>query len=345
MDSAGITHDRMVGAAERWSAWFSTHGDTRAVLETLRTDSASVREFVDSVVVPMLWNIGERWHRGELGVDEANAEWRLIADAFDHVTDNDGPAGSAPPSRLILLGCAPGEWHDLPARIVAADLRRRGWSVEFLGPSVTGATLWTRVVETQPFALALSCTLPGPLVSAADLIAIAHDAGVPVAAGGAAFGPSPRRARTLGADAWCRDGAELDQQLRRWLRTPARPANVPLRRNGLSVDEAARIADSALRVLARTDGTSAGRPGPLPDAASTAVTDLLCVAEAAVMTADGSVMLDSLEWWRTSALAQGTPTPFLEQLLSAVADATAPGPLRSMLVRCAGDGRNRQGVS
>jgi hypothetical protein len=50
--------------------------------------------------------------------------------------------------------------------------------------------------------LALSCTLPPNLVGAAHCVRAAHEAGVPVVAGGRMFGSTPRRGRAIGADGW-----------------------------------------------------------------------------------------------------------------------------------------------
>jgi hypothetical protein len=107
------------------------------------------------------------------------------------------PTSGAGP--LVLVACPEGEWHTLPPRMLAVVA---GVRAVVLGPGLPAAHLERYLDRQQPDVLALSCTMPTNLLQARDSIAAAHRAGVPVVAGGRAFGPDGRRAAHLGADAW-----------------------------------------------------------------------------------------------------------------------------------------------
>jgi methanogenic corrinoid protein MtbC1 len=108
----------------------------------------------------------------------------------------------------IVLACVDGEWHGLPARMLAELLRLDGWRVDFLGASVPGRHLITHLHQTGPDAVALSCMIPTRLPRAHAAITACRSAGVPVIAGGRGFGPGGRWAERLGAHAWAGSGEE-----------------------------------------------------------------------------------------------------------------------------------------
>ncbi len=91
------------------------------------------------------------------------------------------------------------------------DRTYRDLRVTVLGPSMPADHLGRRLSAGDVDLLALSCTLPPNLLGAAHCVGAAHEAGVPVIAGGRAFGSTPRRARAIGADGWAAHPAELMQ--------------------------------------------------------------------------------------------------------------------------------------
>jgi methanogenic corrinoid protein MtbC1 len=113
----------------------------------------------------------------------------------------------------ITLACVDGEWHGLPARILAELLRMDGWRVDFLGASVPGPHLITHLHQTGPDAVALSCMIPTRLPRAHAAITACRAAGVPVIAGGRGFGAGSRYAERLGADAWAATAEEAVTRL------------------------------------------------------------------------------------------------------------------------------------
>ncbi|MFJ4878923.1 B12-binding domain-containing protein [Streptomyces sp. NPDC088745] len=111
------------------------------------------------------------------------------------------PAGKG----RITVACVDGEWHALPARILAEVLKLRGWQVDYLGAQVPAPHLISHLHRSATQVVALSSSIATRLPTAHATITACQATGVPVLVGGAAFGPEGRYARLLGADAWAPD--------------------------------------------------------------------------------------------------------------------------------------------
>ncbi|MEV4073320.1 B12-binding domain-containing protein [Nonomuraea fuscirosea] len=105
----------------------------------------------------------------------------------------------------VAVACIDGEWHAFPARLLTEVLRARGWDVDYLGSQVSTPQLVAHLHRTNPDAVALSSSLAVRLPAAHTAITACRAAGMPVLAGGPAFGVDGRYARLLGADAWAPD--------------------------------------------------------------------------------------------------------------------------------------------
>ncbi|MEX0658484.1 MAG: cobalamin B12-binding domain-containing protein [Egibacteraceae bacterium] len=157
--------------------------------------------------------VGERW---------ASNEWTVADEhAATAITDRVAAAVAAHTSepvlsRPLLVVCAEGEWHTLPARMLTDGLRARRWDAQFLGGSIPARDLQRHLEETRPLAVAVSCAIPMTLPGALETVEAAHRAGVPGIAGGRAFGDDDRRATAIGADAWAADAAATDRVLQGW---------------------------------------------------------------------------------------------------------------------------------
>lgn len=164
------------------------------------------------VIAPVQRKVGTEWAANRITVAQEHAATaindRVIAALAHH------PA-SAPAPRVghVTVACVDGEWHALPARLLAEVLRLRGWQIDFLGAQVPTPHLIAHLHHLGPDAVALSCSIPTRLPTAHAAITACQAAGVPVLAGGAAFGPDGRYARQLGADAWAPDARGAAQRL------------------------------------------------------------------------------------------------------------------------------------
>lgn len=244
-----ITHDASAFRDELWAA--VTGRDERAaigiVLAALDSGLAPEVVLLD-VIAAVQRRVGAEWAANTLSVaDEHTATAindRAVTALALHATGaHPGSAGR------VTVACVDGEWHALPARLVAEVLRLRGWHVDFLGAQVPTRHLIAHLHNTGPDAVLLSSSLPTRLPSAHGTITACQAAGVPVLVGGAAFGPQGRYADLLGADAWAPDAATAAELLARGLRREQQPQRTLPH---LTDQEFTMIARSTPHVLATT---------------------------------------------------------------------------------------------
>src|SRR5215212_2330684 len=120
------------------------------------------------LVQPAMVEIGERWHRGEINVAVEHFATQFVRrklasllSMFEHI------AGRA----TVVVGCAPGELHDLGALLSALFLVRRGWHVIYLGPQVPLFDLLETVHSLKPNLVCLSAST---METALELIPVAR---------------------------------------------------------------------------------------------------------------------------------------------------------------------------
>lgn len=162
------------------------------------------------LIAPAQAAVGERWVTNEWSVAQEHAAThvsnRAVAALAAVTVVPDHPLGS------VAVACPDGEWHTLPAHIVAEVLRLRGFAVRFLGAGVPTAHLISYLHQNGSDLVALSCMLAVRLPRIYRTIEACRLARVPVLAGGAGFGPDGVWARALGADLYARtavDAADL----------------------------------------------------------------------------------------------------------------------------------------
>jgi MerR family transcriptional regulator, light-induced transcriptional regulator len=193
-------------------------GDSDAVrkLVTPHVDSLVQRaSFLDRVVGDALREIGDRWERGDLGVDEEHRASHIVSDAVDRLRPR--PRRDA---RLAILACPPDELHDLPLRLVRLMFEWAGWRTEFLGASLPWLSAHATIARTKPAIIAFSARSGDPFQSTAfgELCGACSDCGTQVivgggwARGGSGGDKGYLRFRTLrGFEKWLR-GIRADAQ-------------------------------------------------------------------------------------------------------------------------------------
>lgn len=138
-------------------------GDTESVrgLVTPHVDALVQRAaFFDRVVGDALREIGRRWDRGLVGVDEEHRAAHMIAEAIDRQRPRLMRGG-----KLAILACPPGEWHDLPLRLVRLIFEWSGWRTEFAGAQLPWNAARAAVDRTVPAILAFSARSSEPFQS------------------------------------------------------------------------------------------------------------------------------------------------------------------------------------
>ncbi|WP_026455071.1 cobalamin B12-binding domain-containing protein [Saccharomonospora iraqiensis] len=179
-------------------------GDTAkatAMAEQVLDEGTDPVAVLSGLLAPIQHRIGERWQRGEWSVAQEHIATGVSVAVTECVAQRVRRWYPVTRGRIVV-GCPEREWHALPALMVGTALRRQGWEVTYLGAATPAERLSSYLQKLDPVAVAVSTSLAGGLPHARRFIEAATTVGVPVIAGGAAFGPDDARARALGATAW-----------------------------------------------------------------------------------------------------------------------------------------------
>jgi hypothetical protein len=185
--------------------------------------------------------------------------------------------------------------------MVAAYLTYLGWRVTFLGATLPAHDLTAYLTDERPAALLLSCTSTANLIGARACVRGAHRAGIPVVAGGRAFGADAGRARAIGADEWIGDPKMLDL-----IGEPAWDI-AAAESQALPEDEAMALAESVPALV-----EAAIASAPLEVSVTSARDDLLLLGQtlaAAVLVDDGTLLEELFEWHRLRNRTQNDVMP------------------------------------
>lgn len=111
------------------------------------------------LLVPVLKEVGEGWHRGEVNVAQEHLATQFLRSRLQELLDLAGHPRGAP----ILVTTPPGERHELGAMLAAYYLRRRGFPALYLGPDTPLSDLEGLSRELGARAVVLSVSLPETL--------------------------------------------------------------------------------------------------------------------------------------------------------------------------------------
>ncbi|MER6693855.1 cobalamin B12-binding domain-containing protein [Streptomyces minutiscleroticus] len=243
---AGRGTPRDVWVERLWEA--VSDGDEYAALdlaEEILDSGVDAESFLLDFVGAVQRRVGEEWAADRISVAQEHAATAVNERVVAALARHPAARPRTPGRGRIAVACVDGEWHALPARLVAEVLRLRGWQVDYLGAQVPTPHLIRHLHRTGPDVVALSGSLPTRLPTAHATITACQAASIPVIVGGAAFGPDGRYARLLGADHWAADArGAADHLAEHGLRTP-RPAHAPL-------DDLPHLADQEYTLVSRS---------------------------------------------------------------------------------------------
>jgi methanogenic corrinoid protein MtbC1 len=279
----------------------------------------STEDLLLHLLVPGQLEVGQRWQEGGWSV----AQEHLATSCSEAVLTAVTTRIHAPRPTLgkVVVACVEEEWHTLPSRLFAELLALRGWLPRFLGAAVPTDSLASFLLNAEPNAVALSCSVAMNLTGASACIDAAHSLGIPVIVGGRGFGNDDRRARHLGADAWATGLDDACSVLSLWsLDRPALARRVP----GCGEDVALavgrlQIAALALAQLKETFPAVAGLERGRARRLEQDLVIHLQFIEAALIADDPAVYLDFVTW--DTRLAPGVAS--VDRLTAATVDAIA----------------------
>ncbi|MFD3547307.1 B12-binding domain-containing protein [Streptomyces sp. NPDC058655] len=232
-------------AARLWDAVLA--GDERTATAVVRhalDAGAAPEDVLLDVIARVQGRVGGEWAGNRISVAQEHAATAINERAAAVVAGH--PAAAGKPSRgRVVVACVDGEWHGLPARLLAEVLKLRGWRVDYLGAHVPTPHLVAHLHRTGPDVVALSSSMATRLPTAHATITACQAAGTPVLVGGAAFGPDGEYARLLGADAWAPDARAAADLLEH--RPPPRPQP-----DHQPIDDLPHLADQEYTLVTRT---------------------------------------------------------------------------------------------
>jgi len=311
-----------------WTA--ALGGDDHAagdiVLQAVATGMAAETVLLD-VIGAVQRKVGEEWAANRMTVAQEHAVTAISDRVVTAVSlAVDPPSG--PPLARVTIACVDGEWHALPARLLAEVLRLRGFRVDYLGAQVSAPHLIADLHRTGPDAVALSSSIPTRLPAAHATITACQAAGVPVIAGGAAFGPDGRYARLLGADAWAPDARTAASLLATTPLGPPRSAHQ-------AVDDLPHLLDQEFTLISRTSASLvkamlAGLEAHLPELSRYTELQMQHTAEdlanivdylkTSVYVDDPELFAGFLHWTADVLVARGVPAGHLAPALDVLGE-------------------------
>jgi methanogenic corrinoid protein MtbC1 len=157
----------------------------------------SIEDVCLNLFTPALYEIGRLWSRGEVSAAVEHFASMVIRAQLVALFRT---AAGAEHGALALVGCAPGELHEIGALIIALMLRRAGARVAYLGQTVEAEGLLATVTAVKPACVVLSAALPEHARALADVGRRLREVGYASPAfcfGGRAFAANPALAETI----------------------------------------------------------------------------------------------------------------------------------------------------
>jgi MerR family transcriptional regulator, light-induced transcriptional regulator len=129
----------------------------------------SPRDLVFGVMLPLLREVGERWHRGEIGI----AQEHLVSSAVHHVLGSllrlYSPRSGAP---KIVIATLAGELHEFGIMVAAMIATFCGLNPLLLGPNLPAEELMGAARKTSASIVAVGCSgAPASSAALTELVA------------------------------------------------------------------------------------------------------------------------------------------------------------------------------
>jgi uncharacterized OsmC-like protein/methanogenic corrinoid protein MtbC1 len=116
----------------------------------------------EHLIAPAMAQVGDLWHRGLASTAAEHFASNFLRRKLDAIIH---AAPKAESSGLIVLGCAPNDWHELGLQLIHLFLRRRGFNSLYLGQNVPVDQFIEEMARLKPvmviIAAALAETAPG----------------------------------------------------------------------------------------------------------------------------------------------------------------------------------------
>ncbi len=278
---------------------------------------------VTQLLAPSQRDVGERWMHDECSVADEHSATFVTESVLSSLAV--GLEAREPTGTLVMV-CAEGEAHSLPARMATELLIARAWRVIYLGSAMPAGKLRDDLAGIEAEAVGVSATLATNLTGAARTVRVARQAGYAVICGGRAFDSSGQRARAIGAHGQPRDLSQplvLDEVL--W----GEPLAVDMDEDWAHLElHRVKIVRDALSWLGTSDFAELARSATWLEQFTAELDDIVAAGAAAMLCGDLTIVQDHRTWLEERLAAVGTPAEAARRSFDAVAavvDETVPG--------------------
>ena len=108
------------------------------------------------IIAPAMIQVGDLWHHGKASTTAEHFASNYLRRKLDAII-NAAPKPDG--GRLIVLGCAPEDWHELGLQLLHLLLRRRGLNSLYLGQNVPVAQFVEEMARLRPIMVIIAATL------------------------------------------------------------------------------------------------------------------------------------------------------------------------------------------
>ncbi|MBO8177747.1 MAG: MerR family transcriptional regulator [Bacillus sp. (in: Bacteria)] len=112
-----------------------------------------LQSFLDSIVIPFLKEVGNRWKDGRWGEYQEALSSLVVRDFLIKLRRNFPISEKAP---LVLGACLPEERHEIPLHMILLQFMLQGWRTVMLGPSPAPTAIQSTVQLLNPKKVVLS---------------------------------------------------------------------------------------------------------------------------------------------------------------------------------------------
>lgn len=328
----------LAAAAARFDRALTTVDAGTAVdlVEELLAAGADPVAVLADVIGATQREVGWRWQRGMWSVAQEHAATAVSVSAVEAVARH---VRRVPATRgRVVVACAEREWHSLPAMIIAYALRAGGWDTVLLGAATPPVRLSRYLQDLGPDATAVSSSVLGSLPSTRRFVEASTTAGIPIVAGGSAFGPDDRRATAIGATAWAAGAREVAAAVAAM--PPVVPAAPPLpagpaaELSAIEMDHPrlAATVGAGWTLAAEIASGEAEQLEAVRAIREDVVDQALHAACAALLTGDARTLPDTADWVAELLAARGADLDLVAELGELLAGALRDYPLAGELV-------------
>ncbi len=112
---------------------------------------------IDTVLMPLLQEVGERWAEGGLRIYHEHLATSLVKSLLENLRPAHGQLGSGPD---LLVTTPAGQLHELGALMAGVIAATEGWRVTYLGPNLPAEEIAAAAGQRRAAAVALSVVYP-----------------------------------------------------------------------------------------------------------------------------------------------------------------------------------------